>query len=483
MKKTLSIMLLIMVLLVTSCKSDTPQPSQIPLDEPQTISPVEETKPLENTDEDVLKPFTGDLATLSVDEVYLDQLIQSLSSHEMTGRLPGTQGNQLAGDLIKAEMIKSGLSAPDFAGDYTHSFSMVSPIKGSATTLSVSDAKGQSLKTFIFGTDFVEYASRTTTSRKGAIEAPLVLVNTAQAIKDAPEGSVLLFDKVISPVDALSLIGYAKKDFKGVLIPSKYQNSGEFLVNVYMKNLGADSKNNGPLVYLITPQVQETLKTMMTDQDLVISASTDITLTDITAQNIIGYLPGRLDEGYIITAHFDHLGDNFDGTMNLGALDNASGTAAMLALAQALGQVKDLEKSIYFIAFNGEEQGLLGSEAFVREGFFEDKTYQVINLDMIGASDHQPISIDTTSDRSHSLAESLMQAFKNEGFKTKQTTYGFSDHFSFEQEGYEALLLIELDERYYHTKNDTYEIAIDVTRLRDITNVVYKWLVLKSVLQ
>jgi Zn-dependent M28 family amino/carboxypeptidase len=88
------------------------------------------------------------------------------------------------------------------------------------------------------------------------------------------------------------------------------------------------------------------------------------------SSNVVGLLPGagRPDEYVILTAHWDHLGrapaGNGDGIFN-GAVDNASGTAALLELARAFGQAKPRpERSVLFVAFTGEEYGLLGSEYF-----------------------------------------------------------------------------------------------------------------------
>lgn len=88
------------------------------------------------------------------------------------------------------------------------------------------------------------------------------------------------------------------------------------------------------------------------------------------SSNVVGMLPGttRPDEYVILTAHWDHLGRALafggDAIFN-GALDNATGTAALLELARAFGEVRPRpERSVLFVAFTGEEYGLLGSEYF-----------------------------------------------------------------------------------------------------------------------
>ena len=89
-----------------------------------------------------------------------------------------------------------------------------------------------------------------------------------------------------------------------------------------------------------------------------------------TSSNVVGVLEGRSrpDEYVIFTAHWDHLGKSPAGsgdTIFNGAVDNASGTAALIELARAFGAVRPRPaRSVVFVAFTGEEYGLLGSEYF-----------------------------------------------------------------------------------------------------------------------
>jgi Zn-dependent M28 family amino/carboxypeptidase len=90
----------------------------------------------------------------------------------------------------------------------------------------------------------------------------------------------------------------------------------------------------------------------------------------ISSGNVIGVLRGskRPDEYIVYTAHWDHLGKAPAGegdTIYNGAVDNATGTAALIELARAFGELRPApERSVAFIGFTGEEYGLLGSEYF-----------------------------------------------------------------------------------------------------------------------
>ena len=114
--------------------------------------------------------------------------------------------------------------------------------------------------------------------------------------------------------------------------------------------------------------------------------------------NVVGILPGSdpklKDEAIVIGAHYDHLGRGGEGSLapregeiHHGADDNASGTAALLELARRLssGQVQKPRRTIVFIAFSGEEEGLLGSDYYVNHPVVPlANTVAMINMDMIG---------------------------------------------------------------------------------------------------
>ncbi|MEO9077116.1 MAG: M20/M25/M40 family metallo-hydrolase, partial [Gelidibacter sp.] len=113
--------------------------------------------------------------------------------------------------------------------------------------------------------------------------------------------------------------------------------------------------------------------------------------------NVVAYLEGNdpvLKNEYIILgAHYDHLGlggpsskSAKRNTIHYGADDNASGTAALLEIAEKVAaHRKDLKRSIIFIAFGAEEQGLLGSQYFVDNPLVPlSQIKLMINMDMVG---------------------------------------------------------------------------------------------------
>ncbi|MFP2995155.1 M28 family peptidase [Spongiivirga sp. MCCC 1A20706] len=110
-----------------------------------------------------------------------------------------------------------------------------------------------------------------------------------------------------------------------------------------------------------------------------------------TGTNVIGFLDNKADKTIVIGAHYDHLGLGGEGSLHRegsaihnGADDNASGTAIMMHLAKRL-QGKHTQNNYLFMAFSGEEMGLLGSNFFVKNSTIPIESINyMINMDMVG---------------------------------------------------------------------------------------------------
>ena len=107
------------------------------------------------------------------------------------------------------------------------------------------------------------------------------------------------------------------------------------------------------------------------------------------ATNVLGSIEGSdPSEVVLVTAHYDHLGETHgdaDDTVYNGANDNASGVAAVIAIAEAFSRLPPPRRSIGFVAFCGEEKGMKGSKHFVRKPAWPlPSTVAVANLEMLG---------------------------------------------------------------------------------------------------
>ena len=175
------------------------------------------------------------------------------------------------------------------------------------------------------------------------------------------------------------------------------------------------------------------------------------TIEKVTSRNVVALLPGskRPDEFIIYVAHWDHFGRNpalqGDQIFN-GALDNATGTAALLELAEAFRKLgRPPHRSIVFLAVTGEEQGLLGSEFYATHPVFSaTKTAAVINMDALNI--YGPMKDITVIGYGLSdLDRYIEAAAREQGRKVnpdptpEKGSYFRSDHFPFAKQGIPAV--------------------------------------------
>jgi len=188
-----------------------------------------------------------------------------------------------------------------------------------------------------------------------------------------------------------------------------------------------------------------------------------------TVSNVLAYLPGKSDEYIILGAHYDHLGrgdyggslaPSLIGQFHPGADDNASGTAALLELARILAPLKgQLPRGILFSSYAGEELGLLGSAAWVRQPTLPlDKAVAMINMDMIGrvAKDTIYIGGVGTAANFRSILESDVA---KSGLKAEYSESGYSssDHTSFVVKQIPVLFFFSGLHSDYHKPSDTWD--------------------------
>jgi Zn-dependent M28 family amino/carboxypeptidase len=133
-----------------------------------------------------------------------------------------------------------------------------------------------------------------------------------------------------------------------------------------------------------------------------------------TDRNVIGYFPGtdeaKKKEVIIFSAHYDHVGVNEKGEIHNGSDDNASGTSALLEIAEAFGNGPKLPRSVAFLWVSGEEKGLLGSQWYSDHVTLPEdyKIVADINLDMV--SRNNPHKIGVTPSPSHEKYNTLVTA-------------------------------------------------------------------------
>ncbi len=183
------------------------------------------------------------------------------------------------------------------------------------------------------------------------------------------------------------------------------------------------------------------------------------------ANNIIGYLNFNAPQTIIIGAHYDHLGFGDDGNsldgagqIHNGADDNASGTAALIELGRLLQKTKARNSNYLFIAFSGEELGLLGSKYWLQHPSLNIVPNYMINMDMVGRYDSSrkltiggygtspvwgPVFATTTD--------------KNLVIKFDSSGSGPSDHASFYRNDIPVLFFFTNSHSDYHKASDDWD--------------------------
>lgn len=427
--------------------------------------------------------------------------IKYLSSDSLKGRQAGMPGDSLSAEYIKKELVSYGL-AP-LSGDGLQRFKVISRIvPGKENSLSVNGKtytpeKDFTPLAFTSNTDlqsevlFVGYGfninndSLKWNDYKGIdVKGKWVLIMRADPESDKSVSPFIPFsgdrDKALMAKD----MGAA-----GVLMVSgpafdpqdtfESLNSSDYSVDIPVIRIKRDVANDilakaKTTIANLEKKLNDTRKPASLATGVMIKAKAEIIIEKNNTRNVIMLLPGQdnlfKNEYIIIGAHFDHLGMGGPGSssravdtvaVHHGADDNASGVAMMLELAEKFAHTKGSHKrSIIFIAFTGEELGLLGSKYFTENpGIDLSKVNAMINLDMVGRlTDSTVLQISGVGTaeglRDLVIANSDTSVIKlslsNEG-------YGPSDHSSFYGKNIPVLFYTTGAHLDYHTPSDTYE--------------------------
>lgn len=309
-------------------------------------------------------------------EFSYEKSVEALSDPALMGRLTGKAGNLKAQALIEAQFKKTGLE-PLFPSGYLQEYNQTYyPPDQQKISLSVHLVDGTA-KELIYGQDFMEQRMQLNTETNGSITYDWNQADVHNQI---------------------------------VVVESREQLT--------------DALNSEPLAVLI---------------------QTEVFMKRLPAKSVD--IPGSQAPDHrhaiVISAHFDHVGWSGkanEQTIYRGSVDNASGVSALLQLASMLSEAKAMQSDVIFAAFNGEESGMLGSKAFVKQ--LEDDYDHVynINLDCLGIADGGRLLL--VSNEANSLVTGLQDYFMKLGIdSTTDGSYGDSDHLSFAAAGFPAVTL------------------------------------------
>jgi hypothetical protein len=429
--------------------------------------------------------------------------ISFLASDQLKGRYPGTPGSLAAAEYIREQFREAGLKL--LADEGFQQFEVVVSVKaGENNSLAING------KSFTVGNDFAPFPF----SQNASVESTCVFAGYGFEISqdslswndyegmDVTGKWVLLlrgdpeYEKqesrfVLYADDRDKVLIARDKGAAGVIfISGKKFDAGDDLVPMYFDK--TQSNAGLPVIHIKRSVADEILagayysvdslekkliigmKPVSFEIDTKISVTAEVIQEKVMARNVIGYLEGSdpvLKSSYVVIgAHYDHLGMGGTGSgsrfmdslaVHNGADDNASGVAGVLELAASLGSENPSpRRSVIFIAFDGEELGLLGSKYYVNHPAFNIKdAVAMVNFDMIGRlkQDDPGIMIGGTGTSAES--EDLLNSLDSGNIQLNFSPEGFgpSDHAAFYGENIPVFFFSTGAHEDYHTPDDDYD--------------------------
>ncbi|MBI3004442.1 MAG: M28 family peptidase [Ignavibacteriales bacterium] len=365
--------------------------------------------------------------------------VKYLASDELEGRKSGSKGARLAAQYIEKEFRSYGLKPLGDNGTYFQKFDFLAGVKlGPQNSLSLQQAaKRISLKV---DEDFRPLGFSSSGSYSGELVFVGYGISAAEQKYDDYQGIDVKGKAVLlmrySPAGDAPHIEFANFSSLRYKV-SKAKELGASAVLIVTGPLDSDEDklmklafdqttgNAGIMAVNITrASADRLLPSLLSElqkeinqnkssksfvlKEIIVSLQTDVQETKETTENVVGFLEGadsKLKEDVlVIGAHYDHLGFGGEGSGSLkpdtvaihnGADDNASGTAGLLELAQLFAsKQKELKRSMLFIAFSGEELGLLGSAYYVKNPTVPlERMIAMVNMDEIGRLNNKKLIV------------------------------------------------------------------------------------------
>lgn len=417
--------------------------------------------------------------------------IKELTSEKYEGRLTGSLENKMAGDFIAEHFKKIGLQSPKDINDFMQYYKQNTIRMKNRPLMKTFDSSNNILKEYQFLDNFY-FTPASRRKINGVAAAQMYYVSKEGDLnKDNKqlENRVLLIPKEIysnKNISDFDNILNLVPSIKALVIERDKNDPKQFEAGYFMNPVNVPSptsiNNDGAFMVMCdSPTFSELKASAEKEQSLYLEASYEIEAKEVA--NIVGMISGsddKLKDEYImISCHYDHIGNNMNGTYNPGAFDNASGTSVMMEVARIL-KTKDIKpkKSIMFVAFNGEENGLIGSNKFAFNPPCDLSKTVDINLDMLAGKNNLPLTFYSTKDSD--LIKDLSVYADKLKINHDKKTGNRSDHTSIEDMGGQAVTLIEWDMKSgYHSPKDTMDI-IDTKELGRIADFVCYYITNKA---
>jgi hypothetical protein len=453
-------------------------------------------------------------AMASITEAELEDMLTYLASDELKGRLSGEEGCEISAEFIESEFEQYGL-LPYKDNSYQQPFSFIEKvISGEETSFSYTHeeqseelVQNEDYAVTSFTAEasyqgevaFVGYSVITDEYNdyqdididgKAVIMMPLSHKGPHYYEEDAHFGTK--FDNAIEQgAKAIIFVNapeYVNKDF---LYPLFYHPSIKTreipVMQLSWKGFKKLTSHMDKDLRSIQKRINKDKKPeSFIIEGVTVSITADLVMMEDETANVIGYLPGNdpemKDEVVVIGAHYDHIGMGEVGSrsnksaVHNGADDNASGTVAVMELAEAFAQVKDeLDRTFVFIAFSGEEYGLFGSKHYVDNPLFPiEDTVFMLNFDMVGRLKDTLYARNTNSDDIFSIMNTIGKDYPFE-MEFPEDGSGGSDHLYFAMSDVPVSFLHTGLHDQYHTPADDVEM-INFQGLEQITRYGFELL-------
>lgn len=204
------------------------------------------------------------------------------------------------------------------------------------------------------------------------------------------------------------------------------------------------------------------------------------------SKNVVGWIEGsdaKLKKEFVVVGgHYDHIGvsdlaNHLNDSIMNGADDNASGTAAVMAIAKAFSKSgKKPARSLVFILFTAEERGLLGSTYYTNNPLFPlEKTVGMINMDMVGRNGTDTLYV-VGEKYNPELTKLVNAEIPEAGLKKEEMSfdlYQSSDYYPFYKKGISAIGFTSGLHNDYHRVGDNPD-KINHTKVRKIAQLGYR---------
>jgi Zn-dependent M28 family amino/carboxypeptidase len=457
------------------------------------------------------------------------QHVQTLASDQLDGRLTGSAGERLAGDYIVSQLEKIGAKPVPGQTDYRVPFEFTAGSRDGGSEIGLATEPVNNVqRDFVLGKGSGRALSF---SDNGVVTAPIVFAGYGIVVPDAQDFGYDSYAGLDVKDKVVLVLRYFPEDAdqktKGILarysdLRYKAMQARQHGAKAMLVFAGPRSPNAGELVPMtsdtaiagsgvvalsITGDVAKSIFSAIPDKPLedtqkaLDSGNPHVTGFAIpgmtarvqakverekqTGRNIVAYLPattpttGVQKPWVALGAHYDHLGHGNSGSslaskeeagrIHAGADDNASGTAAVLAIGEALSK-QPLRRNVLLGLWSGEELGMLGSGAFAaRPPVPIDQIAAYLNFDMVGRMQDNKLAVQAAG-TSPVWSKILEQANVAAGFnlQVQQDPNQPTDVSTFNQAGVPSLAFFTGAHVDYHRPSDT----ADKINYEDLDRVV-----------